>query len=291
MVNEAVFESIKVRYLLLWLIGFFIIMGIISVLTTGYISDALWDVATGFLFYIIISWWMIRNFKRTHINYQKFIGYFPLNYNWLFLFIIILAVIILSLGLGELSRYIISLINPNLLNHLPATSFFYSPQDTTLASYLNFMDFIIVVIMAPIVEEFLFRGVILHRFTVKWGIKWAVLASSIIFGFLHSDIIGAFIFALVMCILYIKTACILVPILAHMINNLLAYGTQILSTFGPQNTFASHNLGLAALLLLISVVIILYFLHRNWPQRYWRPPYFQEVYDGIPENVYYDEQD
>ncbi|MCE5213437.1 MAG: CPBP family intramembrane metalloprotease [Methanobacterium sp.] len=289
MVNEAVFESIKVRYLLLWLIGFFIIMGIIFVLTTDYISDAEWDVATGFLFYIIISLWIIWNFKRVHINYQKFIGYFPFDYNWLFLFIIIFAVIILSLGLGELSRYIISQINPNLLNHLPSTSFFYTSRDTPLAPFLNFMDFIIAVIMAPIVEEFLFRGVILHRFTVKWGIKWGVLVSSIIFGFLHSDIIGAFIFALVMCILYIKTACILVPILAHMINNLLAYGTQILSTLGPQSTIASHNLVVAAVLLFISVVIILYFLYRNWPQRYWRPPYFQEVYDGIPENLYYDE--
>ena len=287
MVNEALFESIKVRYLLLWLIVFFIIMGIILVLTTGFISDAEWDVATGFLFYIIISLWIIRNLNRNHINYQKFIGYFPTDYHWLYLFIIIFAVIILSLGLGELSRYIISMINPNL-NYLPSISYFYSPQDTPLAPFLNFMDFIIAVIMAPIVEEFLFRGVILHRFTVKWGIKWAVLASSLIFGFLHSDIIGAFIFALVMCILYIKTACILVPILAHMINNLLAYGTQILSTFGPQSTIASHNLGVAVLLLIISIAIILYFLYRNWPQRYWRPPYFQEVYDGIPENLYYE---
>ena len=137
-------------------------------------------------------------------------------------------------------------------------------------------------------EEFLFRGVILHRFTVKWGVEWAVLASSIIFGLLHSDIIGAFIFALVMCILYIKTASILVPIVAHMINNMLAYGTQIMSTFSPQSNIASHNLGIAVLLLIISLMIIIYFLYRNWPQRYWKPPYFQEVFDGIPENLYYD---
>lgn len=72
----------------------------------------------------------------------------------------------------------------------------------------------------------------------------------------------------------------------------MAYGTQILSTFNPQNytsaAHPSHNLGVAVLLLIISIAIILYFLYRNWPQRYWRPPYFQEVYDGIPENLYYE---
>ena len=288
MVNEAVFESIKVRYLLLWLIAFTVIMGLIYMVTTPLLAGPEWEVATGFLFYILISWWIIRNFNRVNLNYEKFIGELPFDYNWYFLFTVIIAVIILSLGLGELNRYILSLINPNIINHLPSTSVFFTSSETPFAPFLNFMEFIIAVIMAPIVEEFLFRGVILHRFTIKWGVKTAVLFSSLIFGFLHSDFIGAFTFAIVMCILYIKTASILVPIMAHMINNLLAYGTQIMSTFSPQSPIASHNLGVAVLLLIVSIIIILYFLYRNWPQRYWRPPYFQEVYDGIPENLYYD---
>ena len=288
MVNEAVFESIKVRYLLLWLVAFTVIMGLIYMFTTPLLAGAEWEVATGFLFYILISWWIIRNFNRVNLNYEKFIGNFPFDYNWFFLFTVIFAVIILSLGLGELSRYILSLINPNLLNHLPSTSVFFTYSETPYAPFLNFMEFIIAVVMAPIVEEFLFRGVILHRFTIKWDVKSAVLFSSLIFGFLHSDFIGAFTFAIVMCILYIKTASILVPIMAHMVNNLLAYGTQIMSTFSPEGSIASHNLGVAVLLLMVSIVIILYFLYRNWPQRYWRPPYFQEVYDGIPENLYYE---
>ncbi len=289
MVNEEAFEFIKVRYLVLWLIVFLIVMVIFYAASSNLIAGAEWDVAMGFLFYILISFWIIRNFNRVHLNYQKFIGHIPYNYNWLLLFTVVLAVIILTLGLGELSRYILSTIDPQLLHHLPSTNIFYTSQETPLAPFLNFMEFIIAVIMAPIVEEFLFRGVILHRFTIKWGIKRAVIGSSIIFGLLHSDILGAFTFAVVMCILYIKTASILVPIMAHMINNMLAYGFQVMSTFSPQSTVASHNLGIAAILLLVSIVIILYFLYRNWPQRYWRPPYFQEVYDGIPENLYYDE--
>lgn len=288
MVNETEFESIKIRNLILWVVIFFIIMCIFYVITNNLLVDAELDIIVGFLFYIVIGWWIIRNFNRVHLNYEKFMGHVPHNYNWLFLFTIIFAVIILSLGLGELSRYIISTIDPNLLNHIPSTSVFYTSDETPFAPFLNFIDFIIVVIMAPIVEEFLFRGVILHRFTIKWGVKWAILGSSLIFGFLHKDFIGAFVFGIVMCILYIKTASILVPILAHMINNLLSYGMQIMSTFSPESTVASHSLGVAVLLLMVSVVVILYFLYKNWPQRYWRPPYFQEVYDGIPENLYYE---
>lgn len=254
MVNEVAFEHIQIRYLALWLVVFSIIIGLVYVATTNLHAQAELEVITGFLFYILISWWIIRNFSRVNLNYQKFIGYIPFNYNWLFLFTITFAVIILSLGLGELSRYIISTIDPEILSHLPSTTFFYTPNETPLAPFLNFMNFIIVVIMAPIVEEFLFRGVILHRFTIKWGIKWAILVSSIIFGLLHTDIIGAFTFALVMCILYIKTASILVPIVAHMVNNMLVYGIQIMSTFSPENTVASHNLWMAVLLLTISII-------------------------------------
>jgi membrane protease YdiL (CAAX protease family) len=288
MVNEAVFEHIKVRYLFLWLIVFFILAVFLYAGTTNLVAEAEVDVVVSFLFYGLISLWIIRNFHRVKMNNEKFFGHLPLNYNWLYLFIIIFGVIILSLGLGELSRYILSTIDPNILNELPSTSFFYNQSETPFAPILNYIEFIVAVIIAPIVEEILFRGVMLHRFTIKWGVKWAILASSIIFALFHADIIGAFIFAIVMCILYIKTASILVPIVAHIINNLLAYGFEIMLSFSPGSTVASHSLEVAVLLLTVSIMIILYFLYRNWPQRYWRPPYFQEVYDGIPENLYYD---
>ena len=289
MTNEAAFDSIKIRYLLILMIAFFVVMLPFMYLSRGLIAGAEWDVIFGFLFYTVIAFWIVQNLEKAKIYLPKFIGSFPYSYNWLALFTIIFSVIILTLGLGELGRYIVSTMNPNVLNNIPSTSVFYTPQASPLAPFLNFMDFFIAVIIAPIVEEFLFRGVILHRFTVKWSLRTAVIASSIIFGLLHSDIIGAFIFALVMCILYIKTATLLVPILAHMTNNMLAYGTKIMSTFTPQysGATATHDLGFAVLLILVSGMFILYFLYTNWPQKWWTPPYFQEEIDGIPENLYY----
>ncbi len=287
MVNEGAFEHIKIRYLFLWSMVFLIIMVSLYMVITPLIPVAEVDVAAGILFYVFISLWIIWNFNRVPLDYSKFFGHLPLNFNWTYLIIITFGVIILSLGLGELSRYFLFIIDPNILNELPYTGIFYSSNDTPLAPFLNYIEFFVAVIIAPIVEEILFRGVILHRFTIKWGVKWAILVSSIIFAFLHTDIIGAFIFGVVMCILYIKTASILVPVVAHIINNLLAYGLEIMITFSPWNMLASHSLETAILLLTISGIIIMYFLIKNWPQRYWRPPYFQDVYDGIPENIYY----
>lgn len=285
MANEVTFKFIKIRYLVLLLIVLTLILSMILAITN--LTGPEWDLATGFLIYILIFWWILKNFNRVNLNLGKFIGHLPIKFNWLLLFIITIALILLSLGLGEFFIYVISVIDPSTLNELPSTTLLYTPSDTPLAPYLNMVDFTIAVILAPFVEEFLFRGVMLHRFTIKWGIRPAILVSSVIFAFLHTDIIGAFIFGVVMCVLYIKTSSILVPIVAHMINNLLAYVLVILSSFGPESAKVSYNLEAAVLFLIVSVAIISYFLLRNWPQRYWRPPYFQEAHNGIPENYYY----
>ena len=74
----------------------------------------------------------------------------------------------------------------------------------------------------PIYEEFLFRGLLLHRWSQKWGVMRGVVFSSLAFGVLHFDLLGAFIFGYVMCVLYLWTKTLLVPILAHALNNFIA---------------------------------------------------------------------
>jgi membrane protease YdiL (CAAX protease family) len=75
------------------------------------------------------------------------------------------------------------------------------------------------VVVAPIAEELVFRGVILRRWTHKWGFGRAALASSAAFAILHLDPPGAFLFALVMVHLYTRSGTLLVPMTAHALNN------------------------------------------------------------------------
>lgn len=80
------------------------------------------------------------------------------------------------------------------------------------------------VIVAPIVEELLFRGIIFNRLNRRFSFAAAILVSSILFGICHEPggMFSAFVFGCCMAILYVKSSNILVPILAHFLNNLLS---------------------------------------------------------------------
>ena len=80
------------------------------------------------------------------------------------------------------------------------------------------------IIISPISEELIFRGVFLNRLRLIVPTLFAVLISSLLFAALHSfgSIFSAFIFGVCLAILYLKTDNIFVPILAHFLNNLLA---------------------------------------------------------------------
>lgn len=80
------------------------------------------------------------------------------------------------------------------------------------------------IIYAPVFEELLFRGVLFNRLKIRIGIIPAMLISSFIFGIGHDfgGITSAFLFGMCMCILYMKTDNILVPMSVHFTNNLVA---------------------------------------------------------------------
>ncbi len=93
----------------------------------------------------------------------------------------------------------------------------------TFPASANTLSFILLVGIAPIVEEILFRGLLLRRWIEKWGVARAIILSSIIFSALHADPIGAFAFGVGMCILYLRTQSLYVPIVCHVVNNLVCW--------------------------------------------------------------------
>ena len=90
------------------------------------------------------------------------------------------------------------------------------------------------ILISPIAEELIFRGIILNRLKLVISVPMSILVSSLCFGALHSygNIISAFVFGLCMCILYIKTNNILIPISAHIMNNFFAEGLYYLDSGG-----------------------------------------------------------
>ncbi|WP_181313559.1 CPBP family intramembrane glutamic endopeptidase [Planomicrobium soli] len=80
----------------------------------------------------------------------------------------------------------------------------------------------IITVIGPIAEEFIFRGVLLKRIIAKTTMWSGVFISSLIFGMLHADIVGAFLFGVLSSLLFLRTGNLLVPILFHSLNNSVA---------------------------------------------------------------------
>ncbi len=86
--------------------------------------------------------------------------------------------------------------------------------------------FIVIVVLAPILEELFFRGFLFPAFIKKCGPIWAALISSAIFGLLHFQTnvsIYTFTLGLFLCYLYYKLKSVIPGIALHMLNNFIAF--------------------------------------------------------------------
>lgn len=91
----------------------------------------------------------------------------------------------------------------------------------------NLLSFVSLVVLAPVTEEFIFRGVLLHRWSEKWGINKAILVSSILFGLAHPDPVGATAFGIAMSVLYLKTQTLVVPMVCHGLYNFVVWLIEV----------------------------------------------------------------
>ena len=112
------------------------------------------------------------------------------------------------------------------------------------------------IIISPISEELIFRGVFLNRLKLILPTTFAILVSSLLFASLHSfgSIFAAFIFGVCVAILYLKTQNIFVPIFAHFLNNLFA---EIIVKMDYNSLLFTNNIVILIMSLLAIVSLIL----------------------------------
>jgi CAAX amino terminal protease family. len=273
------FDYIKIRSLAFWMVLSLIVSIIIMGTVGPEFDDPLGDIIFMVMFYAIIAAWIIWKFKSFNVDYKKIIGKFPPDYKWWWILGIVALLIFFSSGTYWILYYPLSFIAPSYVNGVLNESSFYTMADTTSPFVYNALLALITVLIAPIVEEFIFRGVIMQRLAVKWGITAGVLISSFIFGILHGDILGAFVFGIFMSLLYINTRTLLVPIACHMLNNGLAFGLLFIGILlGESETtttvaqFQSDILS-GLIPLMVTAPIVIYFVYKNWPKKGTKIPY------------------
>ncbi len=248
-------------------------------------SQNLSDAVVGILFYVIFLICISPVLFRSRLSYKQMFGVYP---NWFMLWRYSLwtfPLIIFSLVIFYLQYLTLHYIIPEF-----AEWWFYTNNSSIPIStgegfaIVNVLVFIDLVLIAPIVEEFFVRGILLTRWSIKWGTPKAILVSSLTFGILHTNFVDAFFFGIVLSILYIRTKSLFIPICIHIVNNLIAGVIQIIlipldETLPDNEQFLME--GSDWILLTLGLVIIIpwtiNFLRRNLPNKEWRVPYLTDA--------------
>jgi uncharacterized protein len=233
---------------------------------------------------VLLCFWLLKNFKRLRIKLKHVIGDLPKNQNWLRLAGLVPLVLMFSIGVSLILSSLLSSELPYELERLLSNGANNSFANSYNFFKSNLLDILTACVVAPITEEFIFRGVILQRFSTKWGIRAGLLLSSLLFGCFHSNFIGLSLFGIILGVFYIKTRSLIVPIAFHALNNILAtlmplLPNNLLSYIPIEQLRSSYlYLWIGIVLVAISLPLLLCFLSRNWPSKGTVIPYLSNAH-------------
>jgi uncharacterized protein len=279
---ENPFLQLKARHLLGWSLVILSLLGIGSGLLAPSLNLSLNDPILFpilyILFFAIICLYLAR-LGGYQLNLGQVFGGQLSQQQWITYIALVPVLLLFSLSAFFVSFYLVSWVAPDFVESILQEKLL-EPETQTIAPFLyKALTIISLVIVAPIAEEFIFRGVLLQRWAVKWGIQSALFASSFVFGVLHANILGLTIFGLMMGLFYIKTRSLFVPIVCHALNNLLALSLELFSPESNNNTIdtvAEFRSGwwVGVLLIVISAPWIVRFIYKNFPSKNAPIPYF-----------------
>jgi uncharacterized protein len=214
--------------------------------------------------------------KKLQIEPWQLIGKRSLrNLPWLYLLIVFYADRNLGNGINRLSVFFPYLVSPDFVEkQIDKMGLGLDPNSSNFPS-IAFIVFV-VIIVAPITEEFIFRGILLHRLSAKWGKTPAILISSILFGLAHMDIffLSRIFSGIILSLLYLETKTLLVPIALHSANNLIFCISKLVEAFSATDNNLEVNYStLWYGLLNIGLVLPVFFYFIKWSKNSEPLPY------------------
>lgn len=197
---------------------------------------------------------------------------------WIVAFIISVAGMYLSNIIGLILTQIIGIIKGNPVSN--------AMVDVSTSTNL-WLNFAVMVLLAPVFEEIIFRKLIIDR-TVKYGEGTAILFSGLMFGLFHGNLnqfAYAFVLGVIFAFIYVKTGTVRYTVLLHMGVNFIGsvlsvwviglidhdtmemasgdteYMMEFMTTHLPQ--FAAYMLYSFALLGFVIAGIVLFFVNKK----------------------------
>jgi len=192
------------------------------------------DALAAVLMYLVIAVLLYLSTLRKGVRERFSIGRFPPRQDAV-AYALLAIPMISTACLGLMVLWLpLSYLFPNFVAfwvlEAPPIIWWRADTEAVIASILNAA---LIVVIAPIVEEFAFRGFLLSRWLRKYGAKKAIVLSSMIFAISHIEILGGFVFGVLLSLIYLRTRSLFGPIIVHITNNsivLLAVVIESLTT-------------------------------------------------------------
>ncbi|TXR65144.1 CPBP family intramembrane metalloprotease [Bacillus sp. AY18-3] len=256
------FQTMRVRYFLI----VFALLTLVARVSNELIENTFHMQNSTFIniliFYIFPITWIFFEYRKHRVSFSLFINKNE-TFNLVQVLYIALMLAVFSYGYLILYMYSFAWITPEfIMNALR------EPVIDSTGGYVY--QIIMVVFIAPIIGEFVFRGFLLQRFAAKWGTSIAIIVVAMLFALLHVDFLGAVVFSVVLSIVYIRTNSLLMPIAIHMLNNAFVIGASFLinkeeiislADFSNYTTFFP---GLLIFIMGLNLVLIFLFVNRKY---------------------------
>jgi membrane protease YdiL (CAAX protease family) len=206
---------------------------------------------------------LFYGFKKSK---APFLEVFPLK---LFNPLVLIPIITFFWGAHNL----LEIVNVAVEKVVPAPPWFWELFSKVFESDYGWWGaFFKVAVIAPVIEELIFRGLILHGLRKNYHATTAVLVSALLFSLFHLNpwqMPATFVLGVILGWLMIRTNSILLAILGHSLNNLI-----VLVTITWWEQISSHSIYLMGreekLMLsglVIGVSLILIYFSTLWPSK------------------------
>lgn len=151
-------------------------------------------------------------------------------------------------GVG-LSRFVSLLPLDNIIGN-------YEDTSNALMGGNLFVQILSLVIIVPVAEELIYRGLVFTGLTKVMDAKYALIFSSLMFGLFHFNLLQgtyAFLLSLILICIYMKYKTILAPIIIHSSANLAA----VISSYYGLSEFFNKSLILYIIIMTVELFIAL----------------------------------
>ncbi len=187
---------------------------------------------------------------------------FPMKaFHWLHLPAIFFSLVALQFLMNEISIHVDRM--------MPPPGWFMELFNRIFESDFGIWGGILrVVILAPVVEELIFRGVIFSGFQRMYPAFWAIFLSALLFAFFHLNpwqLGPTFLLGLLLGFVRLRTGSLLAAIFTHALHNGMVFLEVYSKSFPTYSWMQPGKVQsyLVNLLLLVAGVMLIYYLTRK----------------------------